>query len=301
MGDNIYLGDRDGVRTPMQWSPDRNGGFSRADPARLYLPPIMDPVYGYQAVNVEAQSRSPSSLLNWMRRLIAVRQARRAFGRGDAALPLSRATARCSPICATHERRGDPLRRQPLALAAGGRARSRRDFKRPRAGRAARPQRLPADRRPALSADLARAWLLSGSCSTERRRRSRLARGAPAPCRSSSRWCCPTAGPSCSIATTARHRERSAAALSCRISAGSPARAERIAQRAWCAVARAAGLRQWLAAHRHGGGFATASEQRYFLPLACHLGRRGERAAQCAATPSRIAQGTPRPQRGRHL
>ncbi len=83
MGDNIFLGDRDGVRTPMQWSPDRNGGFSRADPAQLYLPPIMDAVYGYQAVNVEAQTRSPSSQLNWMKRLIAVRKARRAFGRGD--------------------------------------------------------------------------------------------------------------------------------------------------------------------------------------------------------------------------
>jgi maltose alpha-D-glucosyltransferase/alpha-amylase len=82
MGDNVFLGDRDGVRTPMQWTPDRNGGFSRADPAQLYLPPIMDPVYGYQAVNVEAQQRSPSSLLNWMKRIIAVRQARRAFGRG---------------------------------------------------------------------------------------------------------------------------------------------------------------------------------------------------------------------------
>src|SRR3954463_997375 len=82
MGDNFFLGDRDGVRTPMQWTPDRNGGFSRADPARLYLPPIMDPVYGFQALNVEAQSRSPSSLLNWMKRMIAVRQSRRAFGRG---------------------------------------------------------------------------------------------------------------------------------------------------------------------------------------------------------------------------
>ena len=83
MGDNIFLGDRDGVRTPMQWSLDRNGGFSRADPAQLYLPPIMDPVYGYQSVNVEAQTRSPSSQLNWTKRLIAVRKARRAFGRGD--------------------------------------------------------------------------------------------------------------------------------------------------------------------------------------------------------------------------
>ena len=82
MGDNIYLGDRNGVRTPMQWSPDRNAGFSRADPQRLYLPPIMDPIYGYEAVNVEAQQREPASLLNWMKRMIAVRRTSQAFGRG---------------------------------------------------------------------------------------------------------------------------------------------------------------------------------------------------------------------------
>ena len=82
MGDNIYLGDRNGVRTPMQWRPERNGGFSRADPQRLYLQPIMDPVYGYEAVNVEAQARAPSSLLNWMRRILAVRKGFTAFGRG---------------------------------------------------------------------------------------------------------------------------------------------------------------------------------------------------------------------------
>ena len=82
MGDNIYLGDRDGVRTPMQWSPDRNGGFSRADPQRLVLPPIMDPLYGYQTVNVEAQSHDAHSLLNWTRRMLAVRKQQKAFGRG---------------------------------------------------------------------------------------------------------------------------------------------------------------------------------------------------------------------------
>src|SRR5215213_7230273 len=82
MGDNIFLGDRNGVRTPMQWSPDRNAGFSRADPQRLYLPPIMDAIYGYEAVNVEAQTREPGSLLNWMRRMLAVRRTSRAFGRG---------------------------------------------------------------------------------------------------------------------------------------------------------------------------------------------------------------------------
>ena len=82
MGDNIYLGDRNGVRTPMQWTSDRNGGFSRSDPARLFAPPIMDPVYGYQAINVEAQERAPFSLLNWMKRLIGLRKQYRVFGRG---------------------------------------------------------------------------------------------------------------------------------------------------------------------------------------------------------------------------
>ncbi len=82
MGDNIYLGDRDGVRTPMQWSVDRNGGFSRADPESLVLPPIMDPLYGYQTINVEAQQRDPYSLLNWMRRMLTIRKQFKAFGRG---------------------------------------------------------------------------------------------------------------------------------------------------------------------------------------------------------------------------
>jgi maltose alpha-D-glucosyltransferase/alpha-amylase len=74
MGDNIYLGDRDGVRTPMQWTPDRNAGFSSADFAQLFLPPLMDPVYGFQAVNVEQQQRDGSSFLHWLRRMIAVRR-----------------------------------------------------------------------------------------------------------------------------------------------------------------------------------------------------------------------------------
>ena len=82
MGDNIFLGDRDGVRTPMQWTSDRNGGFSRADPQRLYLPPIQDPIYGFEALNVEAQAREPSSLMNWTKRMLGVRNATQAFGRG---------------------------------------------------------------------------------------------------------------------------------------------------------------------------------------------------------------------------
>ena len=92
MGDNIYLGDRDGVRTPMQWNGDRNGGFSRSDFAQLYLPPLMDPVYGFASVNVEAQMRNESSLLHWMRRFVAVRKRFAVFGEGifealDAANP----------------------------------------------------------------------------------------------------------------------------------------------------------------------------------------------------------------------
>jgi maltose alpha-D-glucosyltransferase / alpha-amylase len=82
MGDNIYLGDRDGVRTPMQWTPDRNGGFSKADFAQLYLPPLMDPVYGYAAVNVEAETRNPSSFLHWLRRMLEVRREHPLFGIG---------------------------------------------------------------------------------------------------------------------------------------------------------------------------------------------------------------------------
>jgi maltose alpha-D-glucosyltransferase/alpha-amylase len=83
MGDNVYLGDRNGVRTPMQWNSDRNAGFSRADPARLYFPVIMDAVYGYEAINVEAQERSPFSLLHWMKRMIALRRQHPVFGRGS--------------------------------------------------------------------------------------------------------------------------------------------------------------------------------------------------------------------------
>jgi len=82
MGDNVFLGDRDGVRTPMQWTGDRNGGFSRADFAQLYAPPLMDPVYGYQAVNVEAQLRAPASLLRWTRRFISLRKEHPVFGLG---------------------------------------------------------------------------------------------------------------------------------------------------------------------------------------------------------------------------
>jgi len=82
MGDNIYLGDRNGVRTPMQWTSDRNAGFSKCDPARLYLPVVMDPIYGYQVVNAEAQLSDQSSLLHWTRNMIALRKLFQVFGRG---------------------------------------------------------------------------------------------------------------------------------------------------------------------------------------------------------------------------
>ena len=82
MGDNLYLGDRNGVRTPMQWDSNRNAGFSRADPARLYSPIIMDPLYGYQAVNVEAEESDSASLLHWIRNMVRLRKMFKVFGRG---------------------------------------------------------------------------------------------------------------------------------------------------------------------------------------------------------------------------
>jgi maltose alpha-D-glucosyltransferase/alpha-amylase len=90
MGDNIYLGDRDGVRTPMQWTSDRNAGFSRAEFAELYLPPNMDQVYGFSGLNVESQQKNPNSLLHWLRNLLTVRKQHPVFGRGTfSALPSS--------------------------------------------------------------------------------------------------------------------------------------------------------------------------------------------------------------------
>ena len=160
MGDNIYLGDRDGVRTPMQWSPDRNGGFSRADPARLVLPPIMDPLYGYRggqrrgagsrpalAAQLDAPHASPSR-----RQLPGVRPR-------QLAPPLSRATARSWPICASTRATRILCVANLSRTAAGGRARPR-GVRRPRAGRAGRRLGVPADRPAALSADAAALRLL---------------------------------------------------------------------------------------------------------------------------------------------
>ena len=122
MGDNVYLGDRDGVRTPMQWTGDRNGGFSRADFAQLYAPPLMDPVYGFQAVNVEAQLRTPTSLLRWMRRFIALRKEHPVFGLGTYEPLRADEPPHLRPHPPLRGRR-DAVRAQPRALGAGGRAR----------------------------------------------------------------------------------------------------------------------------------------------------------------------------------
>ena len=120
MGDNVYLGDRNGVRTPMQWTADRNGGFSRADPARLYAPPIMDPVYGYQSVNVEAQERSPFSLLNWFRRIIGLRQQHRTFGRGAHRAAAAGQPPHLRVHSPARDGRSDSRRRQPRPRDAAG-------------------------------------------------------------------------------------------------------------------------------------------------------------------------------------
>ena len=153
MGDNIYLGDRNSVRTPMQWSPDRNGGFSRADPQSLFLPPIMDPIYGYASVNVEAQSREPSSLLNWTRRMLAVRKGYKAFGRGTfellrpgnrTILAYLRRYENQAILCVANLKRSAQAVELDLAAVS-----------RPRARRAARPLVVPADRRAAVHADAA--------------------------------------------------------------------------------------------------------------------------------------------------
>ena len=135
MGDNIYIGDRNGVRTPMQWSIDRNAGFSRADPQRLYLPVIMDPIYGYQAVNVEAQSRDPSSLLNWTRRILA-RAPAASLLRARHARVRAAAEPQDHRVRAQLRQRDRAVRRESVADRAGGRARSV-EVQGPRAGRAA--------------------------------------------------------------------------------------------------------------------------------------------------------------------
>ena len=107
MGDNIWAGDRDGVRTPMQWTPDRNGGFSTADPQRLYLQTLTDPIYGYQAINVEAQQRNAGSLLHWTKRMIEIRKRHPVFGLGGYE-ELSSSNPSVLAFVREHPEAGDP-------------------------------------------------------------------------------------------------------------------------------------------------------------------------------------------------
>ena len=158
MGDNIYLGDRNGVRTPMQWSADRNAGFSRANPQKLYLPVITDPEYHYEAVNVEAQQSNPHSLLWWTKRLIALRKRHQAFGRGTLEF-LHPENHQVLAFLRRYRGRVPAGRREPVALRP---ARGAGPLRVPRARRpwsCSAATRSP-DRRPAVPADPGAALLL---------------------------------------------------------------------------------------------------------------------------------------------
>ena len=177
MGDNVFLGDRDGVRTPMQWSFDRNGGFSRADPARLYLPPIMDPVYGFEAVNVEAQSSLAFIAVKLDQAADRGTSVSRALSAAGPCASFIRRTARSSPICALFRRRDRPLRRQFVAHSAGCGTRPFRLARSP-ACRTARPQHFPADRRTPLSPHSAESQLFLVRADAHCRRGRELANSA---------------------------------------------------------------------------------------------------------------------------
>ena len=112
MGDNIYLGDRNGVRTPMQWGGDRNAGFSRANPQKLYLPVIIDPEYHFEAVNVEAQQRNSGSLLHWTKRMIEIRKRHPVFGLGGYE-ELSSSNPSVLAFVREHPEAGDPEAEDP--------------------------------------------------------------------------------------------------------------------------------------------------------------------------------------------
>ena len=192
MGDNIYLGDRNGVRTPMQWTPDRNGGFSRADPARLYAPTIMDPVYGYEvgqcggavAQPVFAAERDQAPDLGAQ---VDAGVRPRHADLHSPAQPLG------AGLCQAIWRRGDPLRRQPVALGASHRTRSVGLEGAHPAGNAG-PHVFPADRRTALHDHAGALWLLLVPARRSPTSRSRPSRPR---CRNSRRWWCRWARPGC--------------------------------------------------------------------------------------------------------
>ncbi len=180
MGDNIWLGDRDAVRTPMQWTPDRNAGFSSCDPGRLYLPTIMDPVYGYQVTNVEASMSSPSSLLHWTRRMIEIRKQNPAFGLGSyTELPSS------NPAVLAFLREARPGNGDDLVLCVHNFSRFAQPteldlqrLQRPPPGRAHRRRPLPRHRRTAVSAHPRRPRLLLVPAAEGRRVEPRRTPGA---------------------------------------------------------------------------------------------------------------------------
>ena len=182
MGDNVYLGDRNGVRTPMQWSADRNAGFSRANPQRLILPINIDPEYHYESINVEAQQNNPNSLLWWSKRLIALRKQFQAFGRGTMEI----LTAGQLPRAGVHapvRGRDDPGRGQPVAVPAIRRA-GPQQVEGDAPHRAVRAHGVPRHRRSALPADAGRARvplvLDRGAAVGSRRRSDRGLHGADA-------------------------------------------------------------------------------------------------------------------------
>ena len=290
MGDNIYLGDRDGVRTPMQWSPDRNGGFSRANPQQLYAPPIQDPIFGFQAVNVEAQQQSPGSLLNWMKRLIAVRQRPADLRARHAHLPLP-AQPQGPGLSARARGRDDLVRLQPVAQRAGLRP-GARGLPRPGAGRAAGPHRLPTDRRSRLPPDPARLRLLLAGAGRGRPSSPAGTSPRPSPCPNSSPSSSTTAGAPSARAAAAATLPGRCCRNTCPSRAGSRTRPVEGVR-----LARAGEVRgrqgNYLLAELDGRAGRRPRQQCFFLPFAAAWGE--ENLAPGGAAPALHAgRGPPR-------
>ena len=275
MGDNIWLGDRDGVRTPMQWTPDRNAGFSNCDPGRLYLPVNSDSIYGYQVTNVESQTRNTSSLLHWTRRMIGLRKANPAFGLGTftdlgGSNPLG---AVLRPVV---RRRRGAVREQPVPVPAGGRAGPAALGGR-RADRDDRRQPVPGDRRAALPAHRGRTRLLLAAHSgppAARRHRAAGQRAAPS---TTPRW------RDCRARASSQRRTGRSATMS-RLRPTKEARCEGIRTE----MSRV--LRDWLGQQRWFAGKSRTST--VHRPAAGHAGRQAVPGADLAgrrpATPRAV-------------
>ena len=276
MGDNIWLGDRDGVRTPMQWTPDRNAGFSTSDPGRLYLPVNMDSIYGYQVTNVESQTRNGSSLLHWTRRMIQMRKAESRVRHGHVHRHRRQQPVRAQ-LRARVRRRHRAVRQQPLALPAAGRTRPAALGGR-RAGRAARRRALPAHRRAALPAHRGRARLLLAAHPAHATARLRAGR---APAGRACRNCRPNCRPepstrrnsrsTCStprgcLRDTSRSSATTRSRLAARRSAGTPGRAAPV-RSAWsCSPNLSDAVELWLVRVTYG----EEGTELYQLPLVAH-------------------------------